>query len=152
MAQRNVPRQNVAQQTPYWVLRRADQATVAAILVLALGSMIGWWVGQGGLGRRRIELEGAEPLHYQFQVDLNSAPWQELVLLPGVGETLAMRIIESRETDGPFADTADLLRIRGIGPATLERLRPYLTPLAGNEQLAGGMNRLKQLKQKQGGG
>ncbi|MDY0170034.1 MAG: helix-hairpin-helix domain-containing protein [Thermoguttaceae bacterium] len=144
MAQRNIPRQNAVQQTPYWLLRRADQATVAALVLLALGAMILWWMGQGGLRGRRIELGAAEPLQYQFQVDLNSAPWQELVLLPGVGETLAMRIIESRETDGPFADTADLLRVRGIGPATLERLRPYLAPLAGNEQLAGDIDSPKQ--------
>ncbi len=122
---------------PYWLLRRADQAAVATLLMLSLGSMILWWVGQGGLSGRRIELQRVEPLAYQFQVDLNSAPWQELVLLPGVGEMLAMRIIESREADGPFVEPADLLRVRGIGPATLDRLSPYLTPLAEPGHLAG---------------
>ncbi len=138
MARRIVPtRKEGAHPTPYWLLRRADQATVAALLLLSLGAMAGWWIGQGGLRGRRIELERADPLPYRCQVDLNSAPWQELVLLPGVGETLAMRIIESREAEGPFVDTTDLLRVRGIGPATLERLLPYLAPVAESGQLAG---------------
>lgn len=137
MAERNTPNPSTVPSAPYWLLRRADQAAVAAILVVVLAVMIVWWIGQGGLRGRRIELQRTESFPYQFQVDLNSAPWQEIVLLPGVGETLAMRIIESREVDGPFADTADLLRVRGIGPATLDRLRPYLVPLAESGQLAG---------------
>lgn len=136
MVQRNACRPGTAPQTPYWLLRRADQAAVATLLLVALASMAVWWAGQGGLRGRRIELERAEPLSYQYQVDLNSAPWQELVLLPGVGETLAMRIIESRDTDGPFVEAADLLRVRGIGPATLERLRPYLAPMMEHGRLA----------------
>ncbi len=137
MARNDLSNRETAPAAPYWLLRRADQAAVATLLLLALGSMIGWWVGQGGLQGRRIELERAEPLPYQFQLDLNTAPWQELVLLPGVGETLAMRIIESRETDGPFAEPADLRRVRGIGPVTLERLRPYLLPFAEQGHLVG---------------
>ena len=137
MTRRDRPNPKAASPAPYWMLRRADQAAVATLLLLALGSMIGWWVGQGGLRGRRIELERAEPLPYQFQLDLNTAPWQELVLLPGVGETLAMRIIESRETEGPFVEATDLLRVHGIGPVTLERLRPYLVPLPEQGHLAG---------------
>ncbi len=124
-------------QTPNWLLRRADQAAVAALLLVAMGFTVSWWARQGGLRGRSIELEQAEPLPYQFQVDLNVATWQELVVLPGIGEMLAMRIIESRETDGPFSEITDLLRVRGIGPATLERLRPYLAPATENRQLAG---------------
>ncbi len=137
MVNRAKPDPNVASAGPYWLLRRADQAAVASLLLVALGVMVGWWTAQGGLHGRRIELERAEPLPYQFQVDLNTAPWQELVLLPGIGETLAMRIIESREVEGPFSDAVDLLRVRGIGPTTLDRLRPYLTPLAEAGQIAG---------------
>ncbi len=137
MADRTVPNRKAAPAGPYWLLRRADQAAVASLLLLTLGSMMAWWMVQGGLGGRRIELERAEPLPYQFQVDLNAAPWQELVLLPGIGETLAMRIIESREAEGPFADAADLLRVQGIGPATLDRLRPYLAQPAEAGHLVG---------------
>lgn len=57
-----------------------------------------------------------------FTVDVNSAPRSELMRLPGVGETLANRIIEKR----PYARLTDLLEVEGIGPATYRRLKPML--------------------------
>ncbi len=52
-------------------------------------------------------------------VDVNRASERELVSLPRIGPALARRIVEAR----PFADLADLTRVRGIGPVTIERLR-----------------------------
>jgi competence protein ComEA len=122
---------------PPWLLRRADQAGVAALVAAGLVSTIGWWVAQGGLRGRVIEVEQAEPKTARFEVDLNTADWPELTLLPGVGETLAKRIVESRQRDGPFADHDNLRRVRGIGPKTLEGIRPYLRPMPSTRGLAG---------------
>jgi competence protein ComEA len=52
-------------------------------------------------------------------VDINSATEQELDALPGVGPVLAQRIIEGR----PYGTVDDLLRVAGIGPATLGKFR-----------------------------
>ena len=111
------------------LLRRADQATVAALLVIALVTMIGYYVQQGGTNDRLIEIDHEPRLAPQYLVDINSATWPELAQLPRIGETLAKRIIESREVDGPFVDVDDIQRIRGIGPRTVERMRPFLLPL-----------------------
>lgn len=59
-------------------------------------------------------------------VDLNRATLQELEGLPGIGPALAGRIVEERERRGGFAAVDDLVAVRGIGPATLERLRPLV--------------------------
>lgn len=62
-------------------------------------------------------------------VDPNTASRQELVLLPGVGEALAERIIAHRESSTrrpAFSSAAELDEVRGIGPVTIERLRPHL--------------------------
>jgi competence protein ComEA len=116
---------------PHWLLRRTDQATVAALAVVALAGMVGWWIVQGGRQGRLIEIDDAAPLSARFQVDINTADKPELMQLPGIGEMLAQRIIESRKTAGPFANLNDLRRVHGIGPKTLERIRPYLRPLPG---------------------
>ena len=122
---------------PPWLLRRADQAGVAVLVAAGLISTIAWWVVQGGLRGRVIEVDEAEAKTARFDVDLNTADWPELTLLPGVGETLARRIVESRQKDGPFADHDELRRVRGIGPKTLENLRPYLRPMPSTRGLAG---------------
>jgi competence protein ComEA len=121
---------------PRWLLRRADQIAVAALVASALVAMVGWWVVHGGWRGRLIEIDRADPLAVHFEVDINSADWPELIQLPGIGPTLAKRIVESRQTAGPFADNDDLRRVRGIGPKTLEGLRPYLRAMPGRSNVA----------------
>jgi len=57
------------------------------------------------------------------RIDLNRADARELDRLPGIGPVLAGRIVEHRRTAGPYRSVEDLLAVRGIGPALLERLR-----------------------------
>lgn len=59
-------------------------------------------------------------------LDPNQATEIELDRLPGVGPALARRIVEYRETVGPFRASDDLLEVSGIGPATLARIAPLL--------------------------
>jgi competence ComEA-like helix-hairpin-helix protein len=49
--------------------------------------------------------------------------------LPDVGETTARRIVDYRKRNGPFQSLDDLRQVRGIGPKTMERLRPYFLPI-----------------------
>jgi competence protein ComEA len=111
------------------LLTAADQAAVALFAFLALAWMSASWLARGGLNGEMLDIDSAEPLRATFQTDINSADWTELMQLPEIGEALARRIVESREQDGPFASHDDLDRVRGIGPKTLERIRPYLRPV-----------------------
>jgi competence protein ComEA len=117
-------------------LRRTDQAAVVGLAVLGLTAMVGHWLYRGGHRGRMIEVERVEPGAVTYIVDINEADWPELTVLPAVGETLARRIVEYREQNGPFRDIDDLRRVRGIGPRTLERLTPYLRPIPDLEATA----------------
>jgi competence protein ComEA len=119
------------------VLRHADQAVVGALVALSLVGMAAYWIVQGGFRGGLIEIDRASPLEARFRVDINRAEWPELSQLPEVGETLARRIVESRSVVGPFKDNDDLQRVRGIGPRTMERIKPYLLPLPGQQEVAG---------------
>ena len=66
-----------------------------------------------------IALGKAEPTE---AINLNTATRGELMSIRGVGEVTANRIIEAR----PYAQVDDLLKVTGIGPATLAKLKPYL--------------------------
>lgn len=119
------------------LLRAADQAAVAGLVLVALVGMGVYWVVAGGPRGTLIEIDRAEPLTARFQVDINQAQWPELAQLPQVGETLARRIVESRAAAGRFVDHDDLLRVNGIGPRTLERMKPFLLPMPGQEEVVG---------------
>ncbi len=58
--------------------------------------------------------------------DLNAMTAAELEALPGIGPSLAARIVAYRESHGHFADIGALGAVPGIGPTLLERLRPLL--------------------------
>jgi competence protein ComEA len=59
-------------------------------------------------------------------LDLNRASAEALEGLPGVGPALATRIVAARQ-ERMFTSVDDLVRVPGIGPATLQRLRPHVT-------------------------
>ena len=60
-------------------------------------------------------------------IDVNRADLGELDLLPGIGPAMGQRIIEYRTVHGPFTTIESLQRVSGIGPRTLEKLRPLVT-------------------------
>ena len=62
----------------------------------------------------------------EFRININTADVTELTLLPGIGESRAMDIIEYRNEYGKFTQPEDILKIPGIGEATLEKLKPYI--------------------------
>lgn len=61
-------------------------------------------------------------------ISLSSADLETLDTLPRIGPATAARIIAWREENGPFRSIEDLLAISGIGEATLEGLKPLVTP------------------------
>lgn len=65
------------------------------------------------------------------KLDINRATAAELQTLPGIGPTLAARIVAFRDENGPFAGVDDLVRVPGIGPKTVAALRDLVTVGAG---------------------
>ena len=61
-----------------------------------------------------------------YPLDINSATAAQLDFLPGIGEAIARRIVEYRDSNGPFREVTDLLNVEGIGPSKLEDLLPYI--------------------------
>ncbi|MCO6459386.1 MAG: helix-hairpin-helix domain-containing protein [Pirellulaceae bacterium] len=110
-------------------MRPGDQLALAGLLLLASLGAAGVWAVRGGLSGRLVDVDRAPPVEIRFQVDLNRASPPELALLPGIGETLAERIMQYRLRHGPFRELDELQRVHGIGPRTLAQLMPYLAPL-----------------------
>ncbi len=79
----------------------------------------------GGL---RVRLEPMDQLLVVgLPVDVNTASATALDAIPGVGQSRAQAIVSERERNGPYETVEALSRVRGIGPATVESLRPFVT-------------------------
>ncbi|MFZ9889613.1 MAG: ComEA family DNA-binding protein [Myxococcota bacterium] len=108
----------------------------AALGRFALGSKVGSAPTQCGSPLQSTtgagcQREGA-PLHdgrrwlFGAKVSLVSATERELVAIPGVGPSLARRILDERRRSGGFQQLGELRRVRGIGPVLQARLEAAL--------------------------
>ena len=60
------------------------------------------------------------------RININTATEQQLTLLPGIGNTIAKRIIEYRTENGDFNTVEDLMKVNGIGEKKFTQIEPYI--------------------------
>ncbi len=72
-----------------------------------------------------VPREGEEQSPQKINIT-RAEPWL-LQALPGIGEVKAQAIVGYRNEHGPFKRIEDLLKVSGIGPATFEKLKDYIT-------------------------
>ena len=65
-------------------------------------------------------------INHEGKININLASINELCLLSNIGPTLAGRIVQYREENGPYKSVNDLLKVRGIGEATLNNIIDYI--------------------------
>ena len=107
-------------------IRSDDQLTVLWMLVGVVVCVLVWlWFFEFGKINVAINLENSTR-ELRYQVDLNNAVKSELLQLPGIGATLAERIVEYREQVEPYQNIADLEKIRGIGVKKRDSATPYV--------------------------
>lgn len=119
--------------------RTASLATATLGLMAVGGLARGWWPSSTpGLdcepgAVRMVEGvavcgEGAPPTGAQalalgLKLDLNAASEAELAQLPGVGRSLARKLVEAREAQGRFSSWQEVDAVSGVGAAKLETLQ-----------------------------
>lgn len=78
-------------------------------------------------GEQPVASVSATSPQEQSAIALNSADQTQLETIPGIGPVTALAILEHREELGGFESIEQLLDVDGIGPATLDEIRSYLT-------------------------
>ncbi len=95
--------------------------------MLVLVSMVFLGVGSGptpGLAAEETSKKSAAAA--ELRVNLNTATSEELTALPGIGDTIAARIVTYRKKNGSFTKVEELMNVKGVGEKTFLRLRPHL--------------------------
>lgn len=91
---------------------------------------LGLWKNPDKIGTKVLRAEAVDsgsPTNIVYPININTADEATLQLLPGIGPSYSKRIIEYRIENGGFNSVEEITNIRGIGPKTLEKLRPIVT-------------------------
>ncbi len=118
-------------------LRRQDQVALLGVMVFLACLIVASWLFRGAHHQHSVDMREAQPQTYRFEVDLNSATWNEIALLPGIGEVTARAIVQFREKQGGISSLAALTEIDGISAETVNRLRPHVVPMEPPFDVAG---------------
>ena len=125
-------------------MKNPDKKQTVTVIAAALAAMLGLGLTANASAQQR----SARPVQAQAQteattaatedgvVNVNTASADELMRLPGIGPSKAAAILATRGrlSGQRFGRVEDLLRVRGIGRATLRKLRP-LVALSGSTTL-----------------
>lgn len=116
------------------LIARGEQAVLVILALVVVAGVAYRAITYLRLGQEPLEVIPAAPPTYR--VNVNAANWVTLALVPGLGESLAKRIVALREERGGRFDTLeDLVAVRGIAEKKLGNLRPFL--FAGPTDAAG---------------
>lgn len=119
-------------QRPDWTHGPARLAPAAALIILA-----GLLTLSAAITDRTAIADRTPAQHFiSIRLNINTTTAADLEMLPTIGPKRAAAIIASRTTDGPFTTIDNLQRVPGIGPRTVNRIRPYLVPLGADDSPA----------------
>ena len=68
----------------------------------------------------------ADVLEKDVKIDINHAPWQELVFIRGIGPQKAQAIAGARLEHGPFRDSGDLEKVPGISTGLAAEIEKHV--------------------------
>jgi len=107
--------------------------TLVVLMAICLMLSVSAWFRYSGRTEEFLPVspirsqEVGAPANEAYRMDLNAASLEDLMTLPGIGETLAGRILEKRGELGGFASVDQLDLVEGIGGKKLDAIRDFVT-------------------------
>ena len=103
------------------------RAPIQGLALLSLCAVAALTVARISQAQMRTPMEGFRYTTLPaWRIDLDQAGVDELAALPGVGPSLAAAIVADRQAKGSFKTLTELDRVRGVGPAILQQIKPFV--------------------------
>ncbi|MCD4796298.1 MAG: ComEA family DNA-binding protein [Candidatus Cloacimonetes bacterium] len=108
------------------------------ILALILAIIIVLVIGFQKISNNKKELQESTVQTEQEEItkiNINNADIENLIKLPGIGQTKAKAIMDYRKNTGEFRSLKELTKVKGIGEKTLEKILPYLEMVGDSTEI-----------------
>lgn len=99
------------------------EITVLIILIMILIAVN----GAGFITRQRLQANSQVIIEETVKkISINNAPASELERLPGIGASLAARIVDYRVQNGGFRSLNELKKVKGIGDKLFQKIFSFI--------------------------
>jgi len=88
---------------------------------------VGGTTDSADLSQLKLYISAVGEEEQSQKIDINRAEIWLLKALPGIGETLAQRIVDYRHQNGPFHNINELIKVEGIGTTIYEQIKELVT-------------------------
>ncbi len=113
-----------------WILVGITGVFICVLLGIFVGrNLVGNYIPLKNIANS--DTANTEDVQDSTGLDLNTATLQQLMLLPGIGETLGQRIIDYRTEHNGFRSVDELKQVSGIGDKKFAEIQPYVK-IGGN--------------------
>lgn len=96
-------------------------------IIIKTGMDYHWWLPETEIA------SDLSPEYLKVKLDINKAPWYELILLPKLGEVKAKAIVAYREKYGSFKTMDELSNVKGIGSSIIDAIKDYIKIETGTD-------------------
>ena len=112
---------------PQWILIGITAAFCCILIGVFIGrNLTQTYLPVNGAANSQIENTTETQQNNDGRININTATEQQLMLIHGIGEVTAQKIIKYRTENGDFKAIEDLLNVNGIGEKKLEQMKPYI--------------------------
>jgi comEA protein len=107
-------------------LTHQERKVLLSIGIVILGASVFRFIHNHQTEKNTVEYFERSDNVLSYPVNINTATRIHLENIPGIGQTIAERILEYRENNGPFKEDEDLKAVKGIGDKKLEAIKSYI--------------------------
>jgi len=110
-----------------WFTNQEKKVILFVFTVLFVGIFVSWYLKLHPLKKTYPLNPEEKKLLHKEPVNINTADFNDLINIPGIGPSLAESILEYRKNNGPFKETQELLLVKGIGQKKLKEFTRYIS-------------------------